>query len=109
MGKRIEDSIAHTVLFWLKEPTNTTVRTKFESELKKLVADSQHITYHHIGSPASTDRPVIDRSYTYCLFVTFSGMEAHDKYQVEPAHKHFLAECKELWEKVVIYDSENLQ
>jgi len=56
--------------------------------------------------PAKTSRPVVDSSFTYCLKVTFDNLEDHDNYQVEAAHKLFIAESSKLWEKVLIYDSE---
>jgi len=49
---------------------------------------------------------VVDSSFTYCLKVTFDNLEDHDNYQVEAAHKLFIAESSKLWEKVLIYDSE---
>ena len=60
----------------------------------------------HIGTPAQTNRPVIDNSYTYSLIVTFPSKEEHDEYQQEEVHQVFIEEAKELWKKVLVYDSE---
>jgi Stress responsive A/B Barrel Domain len=57
------------------------------------------------GVPASTDRPVIDRSYSYALIVIFKDQQAHDLYQTDPIHDRFRELCSAFWEKVVIYDS----
>lgn len=98
----------HVVYFWLKNPSSTEDRKKFEDSLTHLLNVSTHLMTKHLGIPASTDRPVIDRSYTYCLLLSFKDKAAHDAYQIEDAHKVFISECESLWQKVVIYDSENI-
>jgi hypothetical protein len=55
--------------------------------------------------PADTDRPIIDRSYSYALILTFADKAAHDAYQVHPTHDKFRTECGHLWSRVQIYDS----
>ncbi|WP_090121940.1 Dabb family protein [Lutibacter oricola] len=102
----MEEKFIHLVFFWLKNPENKTDRTKFEDAINKLVETSKYAKNNHIGTPAATNRPVVDSSYTYCLKVTFNNIEEHDKYQIEPAHKLFIAEASKLWERVLIYDSE---
>lgn len=95
----------HMVFFWLKEPQNPGQRVEFEVSLKKFLHNSLHATGWHVGTPAGTNRPVIDSSYTYCLIVTFPSVEAHDEYQKEDAHLLFIKESSRLWERVQIYDS----
>ncbi|UXP33793.1 Dabb family protein [Reichenbachiella agarivorans] len=104
MNKDKTKNFSHSVLFWLKEPEIATVRAKFESEAKKLIAESRYAHFSHFGVPAGTDRAVVDNSYTYSMIVTFETVADHDAYQTEDAHLHFIKECKELWTKVVIYD-----
>ncbi len=98
----------HVVYFWLKNPLSTEDRGKFEASLVRFLNASKYITTKHVGTPAATDRPVIDRSYTYSLIVSFKDKAAQDAYQNQDVHKAFLKECEPLWEKVVIYDSENI-
>ena len=62
----------------------------------------------HVGVPSSTDRPVIDRSYTFALTVLFASMADHDRYQVDPDHRVFVDTHKGHWTKIVIYDAESL-
>ena len=97
------------VFFWLKEPGNSDHRNKFESSLKHFIDHSQFVRSTHIGTAAGTDRTVVDNSYTYCLVVSFASKEDHDKYQADPAHHSFIAECEDLWERVQVYDSIKLQ
>jgi hypothetical protein len=61
-----------------------------------------------VGKPAKTDRPVIDRSYDYCLLTTFEEEKGHDYYQTAPIHLEFIKNCAHLWDKVLIYDSESM-
>ncbi|NND11989.1 MAG: Dabb family protein [Flavobacteriaceae bacterium] len=104
----IPGSFAHTVYFWLHEPKNQDHRKSFETSLKKFLNTSKNITTKHIGIPASTNREVIDNSYTYSLLLTFKDKEAQDRYQEEPAHKLFIEESSGLWSKVLVYDSVNI-
>jgi hypothetical protein len=60
----------HHVFFWLKKPVTRKTRTTFENGLKKLVT-IEVIAEKHLGTPATTKRGVVDRSYSYSLLVTF--------------------------------------
>jgi hypothetical protein len=59
----------------------------------------------HVGTPADTEREVIDNSYSYCLVVTFDSKKEHDIYQDHTLHKQFIENASDLWEKVLVYDS----
>ncbi|WP_233207743.1 Dabb family protein [Siphonobacter sp. BAB-5405] len=50
----------------------------------------------------------MDRSYDYCLLTVFKDMAGHDVYQVDPIHLKFVEDCKQYWDRVVIYDSETI-
>jgi hypothetical protein len=97
--------LVHHVLFWLKNPDSTEDREKLLKGLSSLKTIEQ-VRLITIGTPASTDRPVIDRSYSFSLLILFDSMEQHDEYQVHPVHKNFIKEYAQLWAKVVIYDAE---
>lgn len=96
---------SHIVLFWLAEPENESHRRQFEASLTKFIESSRYVRASHIGTPAGTDREVVDNSYTYCLSVWFDSSADHDLYQKEDAHLQFIAECKPFWTRVQIYDS----
>lgn len=104
----ISGQFAHSVLIWLNNPDSEADRKKMETGLSMLIENSNFIRSAHLGVPALTARDVVDNSYTYHLMVTFGSKEEQDKYQVEPAHKKFLADCSSLWSKVLIYDSMNV-
>ena len=107
-SQNIEGNFIHAVYFWLKNPDSKTDREKFEKSLTNFIQNSENITGKHIGLPAKTDRDVIENSYTYSLVLSFKNKEMQDKYQVEPGHLKFIEECKDLWNKVIVYDSENM-
>ena len=102
----MENLFIHHVYFWLKKPVTEKVKAKFEKELKELVTIDQ-IVGKHLGIPATTNRGVIDSSYSYSLLLTFRNREDQDIYQTHPKHLKFIDECEELWERVVVYDSIN--
>lgn len=102
-SKDMSGMFVHHVLFWLNEPDNEDARKAFEEAVEKL-ASIETVRYKHIGKPASTNREVIDTTYTYSLLVVFDDAEGHDIYQVHPIHDEFRAKSH-LWNKVQIYDS----
>ena len=97
---------SHTVFFWLKEPENTVHRTLFEKELQLFMSTSKYAKTKYIGKPLIATRDVVEASFTYQLTVTFESASAQVKYQEEEAHVIFIESCKDLWKKVVVYDSE---
>lgn len=97
----------HVVNFWLKKDLTDAERQQFVDGVQKLGAIESLVTFN-IGKPAATDRPVIDRSYDYCELTIFNDEAGHDIYQVHPLHLKFIDDCKHLWEKVLIYDSETV-
>ncbi len=104
-----QGSFAHSVYFWLHNPESEADKTAFLTSLRKFIDRSPYIQTIHVGTPAATNREVIDNTYTFSLLLTFKDKAAQDKYQDEPAHKLFIDESSALWEKVLVYDSELLQ
>ena len=98
----------HNVYFWLKPDLSPDDITRFEAGLLALGAIDcvQSCT---VGRPAATpERPVTDKSFSYHLGLTFSSIENHDIYQDHPDHHVFVDGCRELWDKVIVYDSESI-
>ena len=103
-----QGGFAHIVFFWLKNPDNQSDRKSFEESLTRFINNSKYIQTKHIGIPADTDRDVIDNSYTYNLMLTFKDKATQDAYQAEDVHLKFIEESSNLWEKVLVYDSESI-
>jgi hypothetical protein len=97
----------HHVFFWLKSDLDPANIQKFEETVSTLPRIS-HVKLGDVGKPAQTNRPVIERSYSYSLLLAFENKEKHDQYQVDPTHLKFVETCSTFWDKVVIYDSETI-
>ncbi len=97
--------LVHSVYFWLTDETTSQERKFFKAKLEALkdIACAEAV---YVGTPAETDRPVIDRSYDYALTLIFRNINAHDEYQIDPLHKDFLQNCSKFFDKVVIYDAD---
>lgn len=98
----------HHVFFWLKNPDSKADRNKLIEGLNKL-SKVKTIKSFHIGQPATTNREVIDRSYSISWMVIFKNKADQDSYQTDPIHLKFVEECSGVWNKVVVYDSEDAQ
>ncbi len=99
--------LVHTVNFWLKKDLSSKEIALFEKGVSSL-QNIEVVKYFSVGTPASTDRPTIDRTYSYSLLTVFEGMPGHDVYQTHQIHLQFLADCKHLWDRVLIYDAESI-
>jgi len=99
-----QGAFVHVVFFWLKDDHPET-RQKFESELRPFIAGVDEIQSRHIGTPADTDREVIDNTWDYSLVLGFKSKKEQDIYQEHPLHKRFIENASMLWDKVLVYDS----
>ena len=99
-----KQKFVHSVYFWLKQDLSEEQLTEFHQKLLALTKiDTVRESY--VGTPAPTDRPIIDRSYSVALILAFDDKEKHDIYQDHPVHDDFRNSCGDYWEKVLIYDS----
>lgn len=97
--------LVHTVFFWLDPKLNAEQIAEFEMRLNRLPT-IQAVSHGFTGKPSATNRPIIDRTYSYGLTLVFADMTKHDEYQVDPLHKEFVDHCNSMWIKVTIYDFE---
>lgn len=98
----------HHVYFWLNNPDSQEDRSKLIAGLQKLAKGAKTILQYHIGTPSSTNRDVIDRSYQVSWLLFFKNKADQDFYQTDPVHLKFIEECSSLWKKVIVYDSEDI-
>lgn len=103
----MDKQFVHIVNFWLRKDLSKEERQQFEAGARSLGTIAT-LDFFHLGTPASTNRNVIDRSYDYCLLCIFKNKADHDAYQVDPVHDTFRETCSPLWDKVLIYDSEEV-
>ena len=94
----------HTVYFWLKPSLTAAQQQAFVDGVKSLIG-IKTVRFGHLGVPATTDRPIIVRDYSYALVVAFDDEAGQEHYQVVDTHTTFRDQCGTFWDKVVIYDS----
>jgi hypothetical protein len=94
----------HHVLFYTPAGASDADRAKLLEGLHKL-RGVPSIKLAHIGTPAGTDRAVIDRAYTYSWLCFFESAADELSYQQHPIHDEFRNQYARYWEKVVIYDA----
>jgi hypothetical protein len=99
-----KETFIHHVLFYQKNPDDATEKAKLLEGLNKL-AKCPTIKMVHIGTPAATNREVIERKYAYSWLCVFDSAADEELYQKHPIHDDFRNNYAQLWEKVVIYDS----
>ena len=99
-----KSAFVHHVFFWLKNADSQKDLAQLIEGLRKLESISV-MRSCHIGTPAPTNRSVIDSSYSVSLLTLFDNGEDEKIYQEHPVHKEFIASCSHLWERVLIYDS----
>lgn len=101
-------SLIHHVFFWLKNPES---KEDLEALLKGLqtLRKIKTVKQIYIGLPAATEkRDVIDASYHASELLFFEDVAAQKAYQDDPIHLKFVSDCAHLWEKVVVYDTQQL-
>ena len=96
---------SHIVFFWLNEPDNPEHLRRFEDGLSHLIKDPR-VKDASIGKPAKTSRDVVQNTYDFGLVARFENLADHDAYQTGQHHDEFLAQCKDLWSQVQVYDLE---
>ena len=108
MAAPAEKVFVHHVYFWLKNPDNQEDKAKLIAGLQQLAKTAKTIQQYHIGLPSTTNRDVVDRSYAVSWLLFFKDKADQDIYQTDPAHLAFIKESSPLWQKVIVYDSEDL-
>lgn len=103
-AKSPKELFVHHVYFYLKQPNNEADKANLLEGLEKL-SKVPTIKMVHIGTPASTNRSVIERGYSVSWLCFFDSLEEEEIYQKHPIHLKFVEDYAHLWEKVIVYDS----
>lgn len=97
--------LAHNVYFALTD-NSAAARKKLVEACRKYLTPHPGIVFFACGTLADElKRPVNDRDFDVGLHIVFSDQAAHDRYQDAPLHHQFVAENKENWKKVRVFDS----
>jgi hypothetical protein len=108
MEKGNKTQLVHHVYFWLKNRDSKEDLNKLIEGLNTLKKIEQ-LKLAKIGVPASTEkRDVVDNSYSVSWLNFFDDVKGQNEYQIHPTHLSFVENYKHLWEKVVVYDSQDI-
>ncbi len=98
--------LVHTVLFNLTPGMSDEQVAAFEKDLNSLATiDVAKSCY--IGKVADTaKRPVVQTDWDYMLTVILENVADHDIYQDHPTHHAFIANQKQFFGQVRVFDGE---
>ncbi len=96
--------LAHMVYFTLKDPSPA-AQDKLIADCQKYLKTATGILYFAAGPRvADLTRPVNVTDFHVGLHIIFESRKAHDDYQVSETHLRFIAENKETWSQVRVFD-----
>ena len=99
------DQIAHVVFFTLKDKSAEKQQSLVEA-CHKYLKPQPGVAFFSAGvREAELQRDVNDTEFDVSLVIAFESREAHDRYQTDATHDVFIAEQKDNWEKVRVFDS----
>ncbi len=100
-----QKTFSHSVYFTLKEQTDEN-RAQLVEACHKYLTDHAG-TVHFSAGPRATEyqRPVNDQEFDVALVTVFASEADHEQYQVSERHQQFIAEQKETWAQVRVFDA----
>jgi hypothetical protein len=97
--------LAHNVFFTLHD-ASPEARARLVQACHSLLANHPGIVFFACGTLAEElKREVNDRGFDVALHIVFTDQAAHDRYQEAPAHHQFIAENRDNWKQVRVFDS----
>lgn len=97
--------LSHDVYFTLKDPFGDAA-DRLVDACHRYLKDHDGVEFFAAGTLVTElDREVNDRDFHVALHVVFRDKAAHDAYQTAPDHLTFIAENKETWARVRVFDS----
>ena len=97
--------LAHNVFFTLADNSPAS-RDKLIAGCKKYLTDHPGTVFFACGGLAEElNREVNDRDFDVALHIVFADSGSQDHYQDSPRHHEFIADCKQLWKRVRVFDS----
>ena len=99
-----DKQFGHMVYFTLKDASDEACAT-LVAACEKYLTDHPGTAFFAAGTIADTTRDVCDKDYHVALQLVFKDRASHNDYQVAEHHDQFIAEQKENWAKVRVFDS----
>lgn len=94
---------SHVVIFWT-DPSNPKAADELLAGGEKYLKSIPGVIHFHMGKMVGSHRPVVDQSYQIALNLIFPDKKSQDDYQIHPQHIQFVENCKQLWQRVTVYD-----
>ncbi|HKA07311.1 MAG TPA: Dabb family protein [Gemmataceae bacterium] len=97
--------LCHDVYFTLKDRSPAAVDALIAA-CKEYLTVQPGIKYFCCGKrDPGLERDVNDREFDVALHIVFTDRAAHDAYQDDATHNRFIAEMRQNWSKVRVFDS----
>jgi hypothetical protein len=97
--------LAHNVFFTLKD-RSPAAKTRLVAACRKYLAGHPGTVFFAAGTLAEElNREVNVRDFDVGLHLVFADQAAHDQYQAAPRHDQFIAENRDNWAAVRVFDS----
>jgi quinol monooxygenase YgiN len=97
--------LSHDVYFTLKDNSPQAAQALVAACRKHLTGHPGTVFFAAGTLEPELARPVNDREFQVALHIVFKDRAAHDAYQAAPRHHQFVAECKDGWARVRVFDS----
>lgn len=94
---------SHVVIFWT-DPTNPKSAEGLIAGCHEFLEPIPGVIQFHVGKMVSSHRDVVDQTYQVALNLIFPDKKAQDDYQIHPRHLEFVAQNKQYWKRVLVYD-----
>ena len=97
--------LAHHVYFTLKDKSAEKKAALVEACHKYFKPQPGVVFFSTGGRVPDLDREVNDAGFDVSLAIVFDSRQSHDAYQVDETHDAFIAEQKDNWQNVRVFDS----
>lgn len=99
--------LTHVVMIWFRKDAPAEAVAQFRARADAELRGIPGVKHLHCGTPIPSDRPVVDKSYSVALAMTFDGRAELGAYAAHPVHQKFSEECiRPYAERLLVYDFE---
>ncbi len=97
--------LSHDVYFTLKDNSAEAKKKLVEACKKYLTGHEGALSFSAGARAEELNGPVNDKDFDVALHIVFKDKAAHDKYLKSERHQKFLAENRESWKQVRVFDA----
>ena len=97
--------LMHSVVFWLRTDAPAGTTAEIAAFYQQRIAPVAGVERVFVGSPAGTDRDVVDSTCQIMSSVVFESEAAATAWQTDPVHDEFRERFDPTFERVIVYDT----